>query len=128
MLSEPTGRTRVLSKSELKRLLEAAATDPVMRAAVVVSIATGLRQGELLRMSWADVNLDDGKLTIPITKTDNPRTVHLRATVVEALRRLKKLKLVSAVSVFLDDDGTPLRSIETARHSGDTPDRRLLGT
>ena len=51
LLTEPRGRTRYLSDDELKNLLdEAAEHSVVMRAAIVVAIATGLRQGELLRL------------------------------------------------------------------------------
>lgn len=44
MLTEPKGRTRFLNDEELSRLLEAsAAHSPLMQAAVVVSIACGVR-------------------------------------------------------------------------------------
>src|SRR5271169_3149811 len=53
LLSEPKGRTRFLSDDELSKLLMAAKKhSSVMHTAIVVSIATGIRQGELLRMRW----------------------------------------------------------------------------
>jgi integrase len=60
MLKEPRGIVRFLSDAELARLLKAAESDPMMRTAILVSVATGLRQGELLRLTWKDVDLPGG--------------------------------------------------------------------
>jgi integrase len=73
-----------------------------------VSLATGLRQGELLRLTWKDVDLDGSKVTVHITKNDDARTVFLPSIAVEALRGLKKAKVVSASIVFLVGAGVPL--------------------
>ena len=60
MLTEPRGRQRYLSVTELPALLKAAAAhSPVMHAAVLLSVATGLRLGELVRLSWGDVDLSE---------------------------------------------------------------------
>jgi integrase len=46
-----------LSHAELKRLLDAAkAHSATFHAMVLVSLAIGMRQGELLRFSWADID------------------------------------------------------------------------
>jgi integrase len=108
LLPEPAGRTRFLSDAELARLLKAAETDPVMRTAVIVSVATGIRQGELLGLTWARVDLDGGKLTLMLTKNATPRTVHVPSTAIEALRSLKEAKVVSSVRVFLNAGGQPM--------------------
>jgi integrase len=109
LLTEPRGRVRYLTDEELEAILEAGkAHSPVMHAAILVSLATGVRQGELLRMSWADVDLDRQRVRIPKTKNDEPRAVHLPAVAVEALKALKELPVVSAISVFVSDDGKPL--------------------
>ncbi|HEY4872745.1 MAG TPA: hypothetical protein VIH77_00850, partial [Steroidobacteraceae bacterium] len=56
LLKEPRGRVRFLSDAELARLLAAAQPYPVMHAVIVTAIATGLRLGELLRLTWADID------------------------------------------------------------------------
>ena len=107
-LQEPAGRTRFLSLTELNALLKTAETDAVMRAAILASVATGVRQGELLRLKWADVDFAHGWITILETKTATPRRVHLTAQAVSALEGLKAAKVSSLVHVFLDRDGTAL--------------------
>jgi integrase len=109
MLPEPSGRIRFLNHSEIAALLKASEADPVMRAAIMVSIGCGVRQGELLRLKWADVDLVKGALTVHLSKSGKRRHVHIPANAVEALRKLRKLKMVSPVDVFLNTDGKPLK-------------------
>jgi integrase len=110
LLTEPKGRVRFLNDVELANVLAAAkAQSAVMHAAIMVSIATGLRQGELLRLKWADIDLNAGKLVVLISKTDTARAVYLPSVAVDALKELRKGKIVSASTVFLLDDGRPLR-------------------
>jgi len=108
MLPEPKGRVRYLSDEELANVLKAAAAqDSVMRAMIIVSLATGVRQGELLQLTWADIDLDKAQIRVLLTKNNESRSVALTPTAVEALRALKKAKIVSAAHPFLDPDGEP---------------------
>ena len=94
-LTEPRERTRHLSDDELQRLLtEARAAGPTMYAAVVVSLATGVRQGELLRLRWSDVDLENKRIRVLLTKNGESRAVHLPPVAVEALRALTKGTIV----------------------------------
>lgn len=107
MLTEPKGRTRFLSDAELDRLLKASkAHSALMYAAVLVSLACGVRQSELLRLRWADVDFDKQRLRILLTKTGEARGVHLPATAAEALRELKQAQVIGQ-HVFLMADGQP---------------------
>lgn len=109
MLREDNERQRYLDDDELKRLLEAAAAhSPTMHAAVVVSIACGLRQGELINLKWSDIDLDGQRIRIMQSKTDAPRTVYLPSAAVDALRTLKRSGIVSTKAVFLAQKGIPL--------------------
>jgi integrase len=116
MLKEPRGRVRYLSDAELGALLKAAEADTVVHTAIIVSIACGIRQGELLRLEWRDLDLTGEKsstrkptLAVRESKTGEQRLVYLPGNAVEALQRLKKLTVVSPVHVFLAPDGKPLR-------------------
>jgi integrase len=110
MLTEPRGRTRFLSDDELARLLTAAReASELMYAAVVVSIATGLRQGEMLRLDWSDVDLTGQTLRIRESKNDEPRTVHLPESACAALSELKHAKLRAIGPVFILLDGVRLK-------------------
>jgi integrase len=108
LLQEPGERTRFLSPDELSGLLKAAEADTVVRAAILVSVATGIRRGELLRMRWKDLDLDAGKLTMTVTKNKAPRTVYVPPSAVEALRALRQAKVVSPVYVFVNASGEQL--------------------
>jgi integrase len=109
MLTEPRGRTRALADEELAALLKAAREhSALMQAAVVVSIATGIRQGELLRLDWSDVDWTRQTARIRESKNDEPRTVHLPQSALDALRALKREKIVGA-PVFLGYDGARLK-------------------
>jgi len=50
----PEGRTRYLSPTELKAVLQAA--PEWMRAPVGLAAATGMRRGELLKLRWKDID------------------------------------------------------------------------
>jgi integrase len=112
MLPEPKGRTRFLSDVELGNVLKAAETMPVIRAAILVSIATGLRQGELLRLTWSDIDFDRSTIRIVEAKNGQSRAGHLNGVAAEALRSLLKLPIVSATAVFVSDSGEPLNCWE----------------
>ena len=109
MLPEPRGRTRFLSDEEIDNVLKAADGDPVMRAAILVSIATGLRQGELIRLKWSDIDFTGCKVTVQESKNDERRAVHLSSTAVDTLKGLRKLPVVSPVHVFVLKNGKPLK-------------------
>ncbi len=110
LLTEPTGRTRFLSDEELAALLKAAGEHSVtMHTAIMVSIACGLRQGELLRLDWRDVDLARQVLSIRVSKTDRPRQVHLTESACTALRTLQGEKLRGIAAVFVMSDGARLK-------------------
>jgi integrase len=111
MLTEPRGRTRFLSDDELTALLEAAESDVVVRAAIMLSLSSGLRQGELLRLKWSDLDLSDDKarVTVHESKNNEKRAVHVTAEAVAALKQLRKLPVVSPVHVFINASGKPLK-------------------
>lgn len=111
LLPEPRGPMKILSDKALARVLKATKPDPVMYAATVVAIATGIRRGELLRLQWKDIDLDGNKLTLHITKTNVPRVVYLASSAVAALRVLKEAEVVSLTSVFLVSADKPLNGM-----------------
>jgi integrase len=104
MLREPRGIVRYLSDAELPRLLEAAERDPMLRIAILVSLATGMRQGELLRLRWRDIDLANSMLTVQQTKNDEIKVVHLVPEAVAALKSLKDLAVVSLTHPFVIHD------------------------
>lgn len=107
MLTEARARVRYLNDEELEALLDAAAAhSPTMSAAILVSLATGVRQSELLRLTWSDVDLKKQTIRVLLSKNNESRVVHLPSSAVDALRKLKEAPVVG-VRVFLDDEGQP---------------------
>jgi integrase len=108
MLTEPKGRVRYLSDDELARLLKAASEQsPTMHAAVLVSLGCGVRQGELRRLRWADVDLEKQRLRVLLSKNNESRSVYVPAATIEALRALKRAPVVGQ-TVIADEDGQPV--------------------
>lgn len=110
LLTEPRGRTRYLKDDELAALLaKANEHSKLMYAAILVSLATGVRQGELLRLDWADVDFAHQTLRVRESKNDEPRTVHLPQIAVDALRGLQSAKVRAIGPVFIIESGGRLK-------------------
>jgi integrase len=113
-----------LDDTEIHAVL-AAARDDRLYAALYVSVTLGLRQGELLRLRWSDVDLDAGELRIDQSKTRaGERSLPLVASTFDALRehrrrqsaeRLEAVRYHDDNLVFAEPDGTPITSRELVR-------------
>lgn len=88
-LREPRGRVRFLDDGERVRLLAACREQtgcPALAPLVTVAIYTGMRQGELMNLTWADLDLVQGFASLEETKNDTRRRVPVRGPALEALR------------------------------------------
>ncbi len=115
--TEPRERVRFLNDTELAAVLAAADTyAPWMHAAVVTSLATGLRQGELLRLEWKDVDFERKTVVVLISKNTKRRIVHLPAPAVDALKKLRRNGVVGPKPVFVDAAGEPVTKDSLTYH------------
>ena len=75
------------SPKQARRFVEAVRGDR-LEALYVVALTTGMREGELLGLRWADVDLDEGRLhlTRRLKRRTSRRQVLLIAPAVEALK------------------------------------------
>ncbi len=119
----PGREVEYLDRAELRQLLDHAKDDP-MGPLVILAASTGLRQGELLGLSWPDVDLPHATLTVrhamaldwsggrslaePKT-TRSRRTIHLPGLAVEALHdqqtRQDAARDAAGTDVWSDVDG-----------------------
>lgn len=83
---EPEGRVRFLTEGEEKRLREV--MSPEDWALVAFALHTGLRRGEQFGLKWRYVDMDNGVLTIPRSKSGETRHVQLNEEAVRILRGL----------------------------------------
>lgn len=76
-LKEPDGRIRWLSEDEKKALLKACKASKWDRLYLLVTMAitTGARQGELLRLRWADLDFSARRAYVYKTKNGEPRVL-----------------------------------------------------
>lgn len=115
-LSEGAGRVRVLSEAERKALLEQTAKDPQLHLLVVLALSTAARAGELLALTWSDVDLKDGRLLLRVTKNAQPRVVWLHGEAKRLLEEHGKVRRIDG-RVFASAKGKRFRydeAFETA--------------
>lgn len=106
-LSEPKGRDRFLDRDELERLLGAtkAFRDPVhgqrmLHALVLTAVSTGARSGELLGLTWKNVNLAEGWAVARNTKNGEHRRLHLSGTALGVIKELGQVRDLQDERVF----------------------------
>ncbi|MEI8364960.1 MAG: site-specific integrase [Parachlamydiaceae bacterium] len=101
-LKEARGRDRILSKDECDQLLASCAKsrNKLLLPIVVLAITTGMRRGEILNLTWNDVNLEQGILFIKETKNGKPRAVPLSSSALGHMKNLAQNKKESIPFVF----------------------------
>jgi len=125
MLSEPAARVRYLSDDELNAVLKAAAAhSPMMYAAVTVALACGVRRGEMLGLTWADVDFARSVIRLCAlsdagmvrTKNKTMRSVHLPSIAIDALKAIKPDPVDTNQCVFSHEDGTAIKATYLRAH------------
>lgn len=92
----PPGRDRILSDAELTILFHELRPDghgarsSYMLPLALVALETAMRRGELLKLTWDNVDLEARTAYLPITKNGKPRTVPLSTKAVEVLSQLPR--------------------------------------
>lgn len=101
---EPSGRTRFLSEAERDAFLDACrvSTSPDLYPAVVLALSTGARRQEIIGLSWREVDLKRGRVTLPDTRTKNgePRVLPLTHHALALLRERVKVRRIDTDLIF----------------------------
>jgi integrase len=104
-LRESRGRVRFLSEEERTALLRETAKNPVLHTFVVLALSTAARAGELLNLKWQDVDLNDGRILLLVTKNAQPRTAWLHGEAKRLLTEHADRRHPDQVSVFVSPTG-----------------------
>ena len=102
--TEPRGRIRFLDDDERKRLLDAAQNhkNKHLYVIIVLAISTGMRQGEIMGLTWKDVNLSEGYAILHETKNDDVRRVPITGQALKLLKELNKVRRIDTNYIFSD--------------------------
>lgn len=88
----PQGRTKRVNL-ELESLLLSGCNKlslPLLRSIIQFAIQTGMRRGEIMGLSWADIDLPNRKVYLHQTKNGEPRQVPLTRQAIAVLEALSK--------------------------------------
>ncbi|MFN8655316.1 MAG: site-specific integrase [Candidatus Obscuribacterales bacterium] len=87
-----------------------------LKPAVLLSLHTGLRRGELFKLRWDNVDVRQKQLTVVGTtsKTGKTRHVQLNERALQVLRDWKDQPGVKGAYVFTAPDGEPFEEMRTA--------------
>ena len=78
---------RFLSSDEIARLLEASSDE--FRSVVLTAVLTGMREGEILGLKWANVDLAQRVIRVTQTKSGKDRWIPINDRLREVLVGLK---------------------------------------
>ena len=101
--------TEDLTPGQLKRLLKAIAESTDIEAANIMRMAlfTGMRRGELFKLTWADIDFDRGFITIRDPKGGVSQKIPLNDQARDVLKKHPE----TADHVFTRCDGKPFKDI-----------------
>ena len=104
---ESKGRVRWLTDDERNSLLESCRESgwSGLYPLVLMALATGARQGELLGLTWDRIDLKDGTAYLETTKSGDRRTLPIRGPALTELRKYAKIRRMDSVFVFPSVDG-----------------------
>jgi integrase len=99
---QPSGRVRFLDDHERANLLAACKDSPnkQLYICVVLALATGMRQGELMSLKWCDVDLKNGVAILHQTKNGERRRVPLTGVALDLLRDYSKVRRIDTPLLF----------------------------
>ncbi len=86
------GRDRRLNPGEESKLFatSSASRCPMLTPVIRFAIETGMRMGEILALSWKNIDIESRVATLPDTKTGDPRKVPLSTAALSAIQPLPR--------------------------------------
>ncbi|MDA2920745.1 site-specific integrase [Desulfobacterota bacterium AH_259_B03_O07] len=106
-------KLRVLSNEEFQNIYNEASE--FLRPILLFALNTGMRQGEILKLRWDDINLNQEYINVRDTKNNESRNIPINETLKIIIDSLKKNS--DNEYVFAYKNGEPVRSVKTAFYS-----------
>jgi len=106
---EARGRVRFLSDDERVRLLKACkeSSNSYLYPVVVLALSTGMRQGEIMGLTWDVVDLNRGRAILHETKNGERRAVAITGHALEQLKELAKVRRIDSNLLFPSKEARP---------------------
>jgi integrase len=98
MPKAPQGRVRFLSIQQIKDLLDH--SEEWFMPVVIVALHTGMRQGNILTLTWDKIDLFRRLIILDKTKNGERLTIPINDTLFETLKDLSKVRLLSCNLLF----------------------------
>src|SRR3990172_11585894 len=119
LFRESPPKERILTEDEEKALLESSPSH--LKPVLITALNTGMRYGELLNLTWNDVEFDSGYIHVRQSKSGKYRKIPMNETVRETLLDLESENFVSK-SVSSDS----IREVKTSNYQMVTQDTHCL--
>jgi integrase len=113
MERENNERDRVLSCDEEKRLLSACPQR--LGEIILFALNTGAREGEILGLTWQNIDLFRKVVTIRQGKTGQNKTIPLTANIFDLLKNKSKVRHLQYNLVFPSENGTRITASNLGR-------------
>lgn len=98
MEKEPPARDRYLIEDEEEKLLKV--SPQWLREVIVFAVETGCRQGEILSLTWKDIDLHKRTANVFATKTEDRRMIPLSARAFDLLKEKGRIRSISTHFIF----------------------------
>lgn len=100
-------RARFLSDDECERLLKACkeSSNPHLYPVVVLAVATGMRQAEILNLTASSIDLVNGRIVLEHTKNGERRLVYLKGHALGIIQELLQKKQQNLNFIFPSKNG-----------------------
>ena len=101
-LKEARGRVRFLEEKDRENLLQACreSLNPHLYPVVLIAISTGMRYGEIINLTWADVDLSRERIILQDTKNGERRAVPIAGQAIELLKQMEKKRRIDTNLLF----------------------------
>ena len=99
---EPRGRVRFLSDDERGRLLLECkkSSNEYLYIIVLLALSTGMRQGEIMNLTWDQVDLENNRITLLKTKNGEIRVVPLAGKARNDIEEFSKIRNLNSSLLF----------------------------